>query len=987
MNSIDNEFSSIANIGKRYSNRGVTDTQERQRLEKASEDLEALQEGVENTPSLAASATIQNGIKIHSDTINRLGPRVNSRRELRRERAIRETESLVRRQFSSSHMNGQIRDSSQNADTQARALGMMGMSQRDLESERTKVFSQIGELEQNTLNETQNNLYDREGRQDPEVLQKIKGSYRSKQALSGRAATIETALKKQRQAGMDDASKDRDRFSLVGNAQDIEFKNNVSQELRSGQGLGALNITQLKQQEAQAAKALIEAMEKLTNSAGEGSEKIDELRTNADKAGDELKKTQEAIKQVGSAGGGGANTAVNYANGIGHIANAARTVLIDQQMQSMSNRTGFANLANREFGIRDSAIRGDMRSLLTATGGVGSTMNSYADNLKTNQDIVSGLKVTESGIHAGLAVAEGVSAAKNNFNPVAQGTGTARIDELSKAVERGSAAAGALAINAGDVISGASRRSIELNARNQVLDQAEAVNNIPGEFKQKFFDYSMASRSAINAAGGSVGQRMMNEYAGDKGDAGGLLGRMQAARIAPEEFARMSAMGASQQGSMFNSSAVFSARNMERSGNGSIESNMQRMSQLANAGSNNPQAAFASVLEAAFSKSLDSSKALNMMVENTAEMVKSSGGTAALGIDTSSQSASRLSAFVNENNPNKEAAIARAMEMQGKLGQETMGVSSSFTDMLGTTKVAGAAGVDFVTATAMRNTAPNERRALTDKADSYKGMSKEDQAKFRDTLRQKGMGGLINDDMSINSKGLSAGFDAADKSILMGGAGLALGSGDENYQKYVAGKLSLEEMKKDEKKYGKTLNTIGRVSAFTQRDYGSGQGATMEELDAQAFGAQGVNEKGKAKAANALSGKNSATGAALDNAATAGAAEDANRARLAAQGGGGAASAMAGIAKQMEGLVKSLNDKTSQDFQQAAVKGAAEFKDGADVFLKATDKFTESVKIFESIPRNFSADLAKELAGALKQGGKAMNSLPSAPKDKFGPKY
>lgn len=951
----DAGYDALRRIGRKYSSPGVLDELDRQKLAAAQENREGLEALLEDRPELNKSESIVNGLQHARDTIKRLGPRVRTRRELKRERAIQESVRGIERDFASDSVNSAANQAASGYDQQLRGLAQSGRSQKELEMERAGLLGQVGEMERSAVNIAENDLYDREGRQDPAALESIRSTYRGKKGLTSRIGAVNAALKKQRQLGEDEESKDRSLLATGQEAGGILYRQQVREELKSGQGLGALNTEQLKQKEIDQAKTLVEALDRLRNSAGESAENIEKLKENAKDAAAGLKKTQEAISQ-----GGGGNLWDKYKGSIPGMLNAAaaagQEVLINQPLQTLANRTGFAQLSNAQYDQRNAAIGGNMTALLAATQNVGNKMTEVGANFKQNADIVRGMNIAAGAITTGLGVGQAVNGAKNAGLSFGGLGGADVVSGVKTAVE----GASQTAVSAGDVINQSMRSGVQLQGEQSIFGLNNEINRVRGDFRQSFFDYSMGTRAASLAGGGRVGRSITNQFAGDMGGEGGILGRMQKERISPQDYARLMAEGAGDMGSVFNTESVFTARRLERSGTGSVDTNMSRMAALAGAGANNPQAGLASVLEASFSKGLDGSKAINNMVKNTADMVRTSMGATMLGMDTTSAAAGRLAALTATDTPNREMAAERAKTAAEKLNELNTGIGANFTDMLGISRIANQAGVSSVTAMALKKIDDPTAAAMQQQLEEYQKMSpnqknsaagKEASERLEKSLFRSGLGDFVSATGDIDAAGALKGFNARSKSILGSGAFLNLVNPQaEGYQDLMTGKITGEQVMTD-RRYQELRGQVAKAATF--------QGLTEDEVYAQLSGKSGITAAGKAEAVNKLGGANTATGTAMDEAATAQGADMANKARQAAKELGGAAEALGKINKQMQSLVSNLNDKTAGDFQGASAKAAEMFQNSGQTFMSATNKFSESVKLFERIPTS-TGDAVKQ---------------------------
>src|SRR5690606_500837 len=92
---------------------------------------------------------------------------------------------------------------------------------------------------------------------------------------------------------------------------------------------------------------------------------------------------------------------------------ATQEVLINQPLQTLGNRTGFAQMSNAMYDQRNAAIGGNMTALLNATKDIGKVMTDVGGNFKENADIVRGTNLAAGAVTAGLGGAQAVNGVKN----------------------------------------------------------------------------------------------------------------------------------------------------------------------------------------------------------------------------------------------------------------------------------------------------------------------------------------------------------------------------------------------------------------------------------------------------------------------------------------------------------------------------------------------------------------------------------------------
>jgi hypothetical protein len=197
--------------------------------------------------------------------------------------------------------------------------------------------------------------------------------------------------------------------------------------------------------------------------------------------------------------------------------------------------------------------------------------------------------------------------------------------------------------------------------------------------------------TGLDVVGQGMGRNASN-FIGSATDVNNLE-RMGEARISPEQYTQMAQIGVEQMGSTFNMDQIFGARNLERQGFGNMQTNMTRMSQLAQAGVNNPQSSMDSVLSNAVRAGLDSSKAIDSMVQHTAAMVAASSTSTVAGIDTANAAASLLSNTIDPSIKNKEFALERAATAQEVARNVTTDTSVSYTGMVNTSRISKTTGL------------------------------------------------------------------------------------------------------------------------------------------------------------------------------------------------------------------------------------------------------------------------------------------------------
>lgn len=912
----DSGFNDIERIGRRSSKRSIEDVVERQRINSARETVEGLEDLIASNPSAGEFDIISKGLKDARETRNRLGPRIRMRQEARRERALEETQNAIQRNFSSRSINGQVIDLAGSESVQGRAMGMISMSPRDLERARGDIMSQVGQLEQNSLDIAQG-MYDAQGRQDPNALASLRANYRKKNTAVGRLSVITAAERHQRGLGLDPESQIEDLLSKGRHAEKITFRNKVADELASGTGdVGGRSIDQLKQREAQLASQLVEELTKLKESAGKSTEELDKMRESASATAENLKKTEEAISQMGSGGGGGnrfgsAANALNFASStFGAVGMGVQQIAVNQRLGQTQNVSGYASIENQKYQTYRSASGGDIASQLMlgqfgGAEGFGRELRAGA-NLAVGAQIAGGVTQIAAG---GVRVASTMNPAENMIS-----TSSAMNNRLQGAQDilQGGATTAIAGADMFRDISGSQASIAGVNAQLEARRQLMMVN---ASQLQGFRDFSVGVGSAaigMGSRGAAFVQRMISKE---------NLGQMTNARISPEQMSQMAEMGVQNIGSTFNESQIFGARGLERSGFGSVSENMQRMSTLAGAGSNNPQSGLGSVMEAAFSKSLEGSKVLNMMVQNTGNMVQMSAGRA-MGIDTTAASAQILAAGVNTADPNQEYAMQRAASAAERMRMIGTDTGTNFAAMSATARISKMTGLggteaiiaqqlDDATLRSMKNLNPNEiRTKMFDRGIDVK------EGQERQLVDQ-----LIKARLITNLQG--------------GGAGLATGVDAAA----IADKISS----------GKALNKVEQIAYNQAATLGGFGGGVEAQRAATALISEDPNSVTKTKVTNAFRGEGgSEQQKTLDDMRTQGFKQLSQAALEATASFKTAADALKALG-QLAKNVENIGDEGGEGrFKTAAADAAGSFGKSTMTFKSSVEDFSKAVNAMVS---------------------------------------
>jgi hypothetical protein len=673
--------SEIEKIGQQAYTVPKVEQEQRERASRARVQIEAFAELPEEY--ILKNKVLSKYAKTAPNTLMSAEERIKSSVSSRLERSNVQAANAVGRDYAESTINSLTRQGYEDPAFQNKALTMMNTPYESLAKRRQEISGQIGALGAQSVEAAGAVFSNRGPRKD--LTNQIAGNAEQANSLVKELTSIDLAMKTKRQTGSDPLSKFEKLNATGKSAEDLLSARSIGEELSKGgvdikgKNGGTVNVAtgDINKALTQEAENLKRALTDLATTTETSKDKLDEMRKSAETSAENFEKLSKAAGQ----GGGGNRDTVGYLNaaagGFNAIGSAGQQIMINQRMQQVSNIGGFAGLANQQYDMYTKARGGDIASQL-ALGQVDKA-EDFGAEMKNATNIVQGAQAAGAAAQTTAGVIQTSEAVGQKFNPLAYATGsstqnTAALQQGALNVVQGGAN---LAVVGSDVLKGASAQSNRLAGIQAQMQARQAINQVGAQQAQGLRDFY----TGLDVVGQDMGGKASDFI--EKSRSGENLQKMQDARMSPEQFLQMSKAGASQMGSTFDTEQVFAARNLEARGFGSKESNMQRMSQLASAGANNPKEGMESVLSAAMTKGLDSSKAINMMVENTAAMVQSSAG-AAVGIDTTKAASSQLANSMNPEMKNKEFALQQAMSAQEMTKQQTTNRDVSFIGMANT---------------------------------------------------------------------------------------------------------------------------------------------------------------------------------------------------------------------------------------------------------------------------------------------------------------
>lgn len=934
--------SEIEKIGQSTYNIPKSEQEQRMRASTAREQLNLLQD---IPPEVIASSGALSRVQTNApNTLRSAEGRIRSSVESRLERSNTMAMNAVSREYADTSINGQVRRMGDDRENQNRALTMMGSSYESLSERRGGLQNTIQSLGAESTSLAGNIFTNRGPRKD--IQNQIATNANMASGATQELSSIDLAMRSMRASGKDPLSKYENLNTSAKSASDMLGAAAIGDEVRNG----GVNISRGGRQETvknadinsavlSEATILGQKLKELSESAGKSTEELDKLRKEAEESANNFEK----LKSASGAGGGGPSGS-QYAAAAGGMFNAAggaiQQIAVGQRLGQVANISGYAGIENQKYDTYKAARGGDVMSQMLA--GQYGQAEGFGRELKTGQQAAVGAYTAGSiaqGVAGGFQVAEAGVDKVAGVGGHLLGTGGISTQEGLAGAQNIVQGVAGTAVNGMDLYRGVTTNAAAIQGTQAQMDARRAVLKVQAEQLQGFRDFGIGMGNAAQGMGGR-GEAFLQNSMSDKG-----MQNMVDARMSPEQMAQMSGQGVSSMGSQFQQSQIFAARGLERSGNGSMGENMQRMASLAGAGANNPQAGLGSVMEAAFTKGIDSSKAMTMMVENTAAMVAASGGSTAAGINTVGANATLLGSSIDANQKNQEFAVSRAATAQEVAKNTTTDTSVSFAGMVNTARISKSTGLGGTDSIFAAQLSPADIRGL-------QGMTP---AAAREALLKKGV------DAGSATGGVSGflGTMLKDQTNQMftGNGAMALAGNDM--------RESLTSKALSGKKY--TDLTDAEKKAVSQIGMSSAGKLTGEEYFNTAAGIKNATNSAAATESVAAGMKGeggSATLKTLDDLRTSGFKQLSEAALQATKTLGGATNAL-----------KTLAELSGQFEKMGAGGAEGKFKDAAAVsaetFGKSTMQFEKSVIRFDEIMdrvglgKDKTADAARRATGKI----------------------
>jgi hypothetical protein len=670
--------------------------------------------------------------------------RLNDINENKRDRYIEHVSNTVKGQFSSGSINGQTESRLSDPEIQ-RQIRMQSnsLSPQEVHSEMNASSARLSGYEQQLQGIVQKKLIGPNNVVDPEQEKEMVKIFRARDEELSKRATLTGVAKFHKAQGKDPMSQTLDDLGAVAKANTI---------ISSG-GAGGNE-----------AKKVLEAFEALNQVIDNTSQEFKDLSGNLDKAKTAMSAAAAnptvgpfTAKTWGQIGAWGA-----IASTIGGGISAAG---VDHRIADRQNIGTMAGLENSKYAMYKAARHGDIASQLAMSNWGAS--GRFGEQVKHTSQVGEGLQVGGNMLVGAAKAAGAFALGSAAVAAGATGVGTPLAIALgSGALALGVSAATDFGVGSDSLVRGIKSGQNYAKGVSSDMEARKQINAIPAEQMQGLRDFYVGAGTVsmgmgsngegflkqMTDAGDSETVRMMKARNGDRVNKG-MLENMADAGISPEQMIQMADLGNKALGSQFTqlggANLVIDSRKFEKAGLGSMQENMQRMGQLSASGSNNPQAGLESVMASAMTKGLDNSKALGMMVDNTAALVGASGVGGAGGIDTTNVVSAQLASMVDQNSATKEFDLARAKTATDIARASDTNVSTTFSGMMNTSRISALTGLEGVEAITAGETDISQWKKMQDMAKSGKA---EDIAKAGEFARSRGMNIKNQDILATSTK-------------------------------------------------------------------------------------------------------------------------------------------------------------------------------------------------------------------------------------------
>lgn len=624
--------------------------------------------------------------------------------------------TYVGRQFSGPAVRAQA--STMNGDTgvQSQAYNYINLTDEQIEEQRGEIMSNIRQRGRAARKKTKG-LYNAAG--DLVGHGPLNEEFLDKDKDIQSLAALDVAANIKKSRGIDDKSKLRSFEKIGQGARDLLADNQMRQEVNTGKvkiSTGDIGVGDIGSEIVKKSTTLVEALDKLEKKTFAVGESFSSVKESAKIAAEDIGKLKEAQAASGGGGkvGGISSRGWGVIGALGQIGNIVGGGImaagVDHRIADRGNIANMAGLENSKYAMYKAARHGDVASQLAMSQW--GAAQRFGFQVKTTSQVAEAAQVGGNVLMGAAKTAGATALATLAGGAAATGVGIPVAALLaSGAVGLGVSAATDFGVGASSLGRGIKSGQNYVAGVSSDMEARRQINAVPAEQMQGLRDFyvgagtvsmGMGARGEgflkqMTDAGDSADVRMMKARNGDTVNKG-MLENMADAGISPEQMIQMADLGNKALGSQFTPNQVFAGRRWEKAGLGTMQENMQRMGQLSNVGSNNPQTGLETIMATAMTKGLDSSKALSMMVDNTAALVGASAVGGVGGIDTSNVVAAQLASFVDKGSATAEFDLARAKTATDIARASDTNVSTTFSGMMNTSRISAITGLEGVEA-------------------------------------------------------------------------------------------------------------------------------------------------------------------------------------------------------------------------------------------------------------------------------------------------
>jgi len=637
-------------------------------------------------------------------TIQKLTPRMELHAAASADRFNQQATNIIGREYSERAINSNVNSSRHSLEAQVAGQAMASQGYTALAGSRQNIMNQMQGLRHESMQAA--GSYMTPQGVNPDSANTLQFNSYLMKDMAQKLVPITAAMAQLKDQGLDPQSRQRALINTGDKAAGLLSYNKLENEMASGKGLGSLSASDLRKKEAEAAEKLIKALEELRGAAGKTSEELEGLHKNAEDAAQQFEDLGEARKMGG--GGGGYRAGAAYASAVAQLANLVgntiQTMAIDQPMAQMANIGGYANIENQKYDSWRAGNEGNMTERLNMAGysnaaGFGRSMADRAGWVIGSR-VVGGAATAVAG---GLQLADAVTSGTQNT--AWSKVGIKDANTVQQTANAGIALGEGLAntaIYGKDAIQKISTSQAEIAGNLQAMNATRSLTHISGYQLQQYRDHLMSLNQGAQGLGDQAGNFI------DQAGSSAFIDRMTGVGLGSREMGSLATFGSANMGSMFSADQAIRAKHYENQGWGSSQENMQRMAGFAAAGSQNPMQTMEKMLERAVGSGINSSKALNIIAENTGQLVEADNMRGS-GFDTSDAITRAILGAVDKGNTNKEFAVRQAAETYKQEEDFKTNSSTSFAGMVAVSRVQKDLGLDFNSALSLQTTSPAMR--------------------------------------------------------------------------------------------------------------------------------------------------------------------------------------------------------------------------------------------------------------------------------------